>query len=235
MEIILGIATVIGGIAAISYFFDKIKSENEIENEAPKIEEKETLLIKEKRLPSDILDHIDLGDSLDFIKETLSNPKIINDSIYSAFDDEEIKTTVWFYEFSNADLCIESDDGKSVSVITLQVLDEEESFNLPILDNIKGLAMGKIMDASGFESNQDDFVYFSSMRDNFVLIECYFGRAGMYRNYVFGCYDCADLDHHDLRDNKFISMDGKVFDERSIDINFISISNDEKRGHPIGY
>ena len=202
--------------------------------ENPKILKEENLIkITEKKLPYDILDHIDLDNPLDFVKETLGSPQKIYDSIPSAFNDDEIKTTVWFYNFSNAQLCIESDDDKKVSVITLQVWDEEEPFELPVLGTFKNLTMGDVMDESGFDQNHDNLVHFSSMRDGYILLECYFGRLGMYRTYTFGCYDCHEVHDYELIDNKLTSRTGEIFDGRSLKINFISISHQEGRGHPI--
>lgn len=196
-------------------------------------EEENTIRVIEKRLPYDILNHIELDNPLEFVKETLGSPHKIYDSIPSAFNDAEINTTVWFYSFSNAQLCIESDDDKKVSVITLQVRDNEEPFELPVLGTFKSLTMGNVMDESGFDPDHDHLIHFSSMRDGYILLECYFGRLGMYRTYTFGCYDCYEVHKYQMIENKLTSRSGEIFDGRSIKINFISISDQKGRGHPI--
>lgn len=195
----------------------------------------ETLIkIHEKKLPHDILNHIRLGKSLAFIKEILSSPHNISNSIDSIYNNKSIKTMVWYYSFSNAELCIESDDGESISVITLQTWgDPSVLFELPVIGVLGEITMGDVMDELMFDPQKDKLVHFRSMRDGYISLECYLGRIGMYKTYTLGCYDCFEVFKYELKNNQFVDVNGNTFDGRSIKINFISIARTEKRGHPI--
>lgn len=165
--------------------------------------------IKEKKLPKNILNYINLGKSLDFVKENLSNPQSKDRDIWSAYRDERVSTTVWNYTFSNADLCLESDDGDSISVITLQTWGEPGNlFDLPIIGTLGEITMGDVMDEFQFDPNEDKLVHFRSMRDGYIFLECYFGRLGLYQTYTFGCYDCPEVFEYELKNNLLIDKDG---------------------------
>lgn len=210
---------------------------NNIDNEdilvsvKQKQKEDSYLDFKKKKLPSDILETVDLGNSLSFVKDLLGSPKYIRESVISD-NDENITTNAWFYEFFNAELSIESDDGESVSVITLQVWDEDELFTIPIFGNMKELTIGSIVNKC--TQSREDLIYWAGMRDNYVQLQCDLGRLSMYRVFTLGTYNAVELIGYRLENNTFVSDDGEVFDLNSLRINYVSIAYDRNRGHPIG-
>lgn len=212
---------------------DEVSEMGKLVPETPSLD---TSLIKfsQKALPRNILDHIQLGTSLESVKEYLSAPQSKGKFMWSVYSTENITTTVWNYEFSNAKLCLEADHGESISVITLQTYGEPDNlFDLPVVGNLGEITMGEVMDELQFDSQTDKFSHFRSMRDGYILLECYFGRLGGYKHYTLGNYDGFEVFKYDLRDNQFFDKDGNLFDGRSIKINFISIAREEKRGHYI--
>ncbi len=221
IEVILGVATLIGGIAAIGYFVDKYK------NPENKTIEQKLERVSKEILPKNILEHIQLGTSLEYVKQLLSNPNSVDDSISSAYNfNKEIKTTVWNYTFSNAALTLEADNGKTISVITLQAYDG--IFELPVVGNMDDLTMGQIFEESN--KSEKDLFLLTSMRDGYILLETYFGRMGEYKTYTFGS---INIMVDEKIENKIYDRGGNLISIRDDQIDFISISEDEGRGHPI--
>jgi transcriptional regulator with XRE-family HTH domain len=182
-------------------------------------------------VPMDILHRIEPNTSLELVRDILSSPHKIYKSIVPVFSKTEIRTNVWHYSFANADIEIESDDEESVKIITLQSHDikPHNIFKLPFSESVGVLTIHDVLQECGAEKVE----HFTSMRDAFIAIECYKGRLGGYLVFTFGCYNHPDLLASTYVDRMLRNYAGKEVDISKLLINFVSITHEENRGHPI--
>lgn len=226
LELILAAATVLGGISSIWFFVEKFKSHDKKNISKNIISNKESKIVSR-----DIFLKIEPNTPLDLVREILGIPHKIYNSIFPAFSKQEINTKIWYYSFSNADIEIQSDDGETVTVITIQShnIEPNNIFDIPYSEPIGKLTVKDVIQ----ECDSKKIRHFTSMRDAYLAIECYKGGLGGYFTYTFGCYNHPDLLGSEVKKGKILDIHGQRINFSKTLINFVSISLEEKRGHPI--
>lgn len=211
--------------------YEKNKENESDELELPKNEK--------KKVPHKILEYISLGAPMSRVREILGTPFRKYSSGYSLFSDKTFDSKVNLYRFENFDMAIESDDGESVSVITIQLSfnDDDSTVDIPPFSDTSigkiEIGKSKIKDlADHCDFRKAEFIQHS--KDAYFAMECYFGNLGNYYYFTFGSYGLKE-DWEEIKDGKLIVKDETKPNIKSNEIHFISIAGEENRGHNIDY
>ncbi|EFL86085.2 hypothetical protein HMPREF0326_01788 [Desulfovibrio sp. 3_1_syn3] len=183
-----------------------------------------------KIVPKSTLDFIKIGSALDSVKDILGSPFKTYRGSGGYFADEAVKDKVYLYSFKNVDIKIETSDGESVNVITVERGSKEHPINLPPFE---GMALG--VTTIGDMKEMCDFEkakIFTSSKEIVFISECYLGNPGNYLYYSYGFYPTHG---ENFNNGKFVNPDGTEINIDSQLIDFYSIANDENRGTTIGW
>ena len=197
-----------------------------------KISQTELILPKQsnKIVPQETLRFIKIGSSLGSVQNILGLPFKTYRGSGGYFADEVSMSKVYLYSFKNVDIKIETTDGESVDVITVERGSEEYPVKLPPFEEMAlGVtSIGDMRKMCSFEKAE----IFSSSKEVLFISECYFGNPGNYLYYSYGFYPANG---ERFINGKLLNNDGTEMNMDNQLVEFFSIANDENRGTTIGW
>jgi hypothetical protein len=172
------------------------------------------------KLPRDFLASINVGTSIEYVKEKLGTPK--------TYFQRPDGVTQLGYGFENLGIMIQSKDGKKVDALLLILNSLEKSYPLyPLIGSSYKFTLGK-MQFKDLNRQLKDFKIELSSKGGIIYIDDYFGNSGEYYNYRFANYmgyGCGFDRTTDWSVEDFKTLKGSFLNEI---INYVFITNDSK-------
>lgn len=199
-ELIISLVSgIVGGLIVL--VFQKIWDRKE-----KRIEQNRSSIINpsknRKRLPKDILLHLEPGISIEKSREILGVPDNIESCKLSEREDdsnsESLIVWIYFYDFKNAGLKLTSRDKLSIDSVSIFVKQDQQP-KIEVFVN-KFEQLGKaLLGVTKLDQDISEYVKecynLSTPREGLFGIKTYFGRFGNFMDYVFFCYGDSRTSH----------------------------------------
>ncbi len=181
------------GVERLIHHRDKKKEEAQ---KAKSLEQERFVRSTVKTLPPDILDHLSISTSLDKIKEMLGTPNQAGTSTQTEFTDEPIKTNIYYFYFTNANIIITSEDNNSTDSVSIFSTDSKHPIEFQLM-GAEGMGVLGV-DVINLEMIQYAVNHYSNYtsRDMLCGLECYYGRMGNYAYYTYFGADFQAIQKH---------------------------------------
>jgi len=162
-----------------------------------------------KTIPNDILDSLEVGISLEKMKEILGIADIVYESKESELFENGRDAFIYLYHFSNGAIKVASKENNSIDTITIfSIFDKKTSIRFypnPFEEEGSGVLGKTKLSESIFENNVVHHFSERTARETYFGVEVYYGRMGGYLNYTyFGRYSENFDKYEETKDPKHL-------------------------------